>query len=191
MDYNPFGDDLTKVELIKIIVKEDVKSETFTVGTGGTIGGGGTSVIETRPTVKRLSKNGNSSPLFGGIVKGRDNTIEEGVTGFMVNGNRNRVEPGAENVTIIGDDNIIREGVTRVRLINTNGVTVTQSGTTMINNREEVSRDVLDGGEDTVRAIGGGTNIFTVDGGKNEVQAQFSETSIYLIEGNGNTGFTN
>ena len=191
MDYNPFGDDLTKVELIKIIVREDVKAETFAVGTGGTIGGGGTSVIEKKPTVKRLVKNGNASPLFGGVVRGRNNTVQEGVTGFMINGNRNRVETGAEDVTIIGDDNVVREGVTRVRLINTNGVTVTQSGTTIINNREEVSRDVLDGGEDTVRSLRGGTNIFTVDGGEDIVQAQFSETSIYLIEGNGNTGLTN
>ena len=184
MDFNPFSENLTKVELIKIISKEEIKSETFVLGTGGTIGGGTGSIIEKKPTNKRANKNGNYAPLFGGIVKGRDNTIEDGVTSFMVQGNRNRVKYGAEDITITGDDNIIEEGVTRVRLINTNGAHITESNITMINNRQQESSEVLDGGLDTVRPIGGGTNIFTVDGGLNIVQAQFSESSIYIVEGN-------
>lgn len=188
LDYNPFGEDLTKVELFKVILKEDLKAETFTVGSGGTIGGGSGSINEKRPINKRSLKNGNQSPLFGGLVKGSDNIVEEGVTGFLVQGDRNNVKSYANNVTIIGSDNTVEEGVTRVRLINTNGVTVTESGTTYINNVEQTSSEVLEGGEDTVRSLNGGTNIFTVDGGQNIVQAQFSETSIYIIEGNGDTG---
>ena len=122
--------------------------------------------------------------MFGGFVRGNDNTVEDGVTSFMVQGNRNRVKKGSEDITIIGSDNTIEDGVTRVKLINTNGVTITESGVTFINNEQEVSRSVVDGGENTVRPLNGGTNIFTVDGGLNTVQAQFSETSIYILEGN-------
>jgi hypothetical protein len=184
MDYNPFGDDLTKVELIKIIVREDVKAETFGVGTVGTIGGGSGSINEKRPINKRRLKNGNYSPLFGGVVRGKDNTVEDGVTSFLVQGNRNRVKTGSTDITISGDDNIVEGGLRGVRLINTNGVTVTESNVTFVNNRQQESSEVLDGGLDTVRRIGGGGNIFTIDGGEDIVQAQFSETSIYLIEGN-------
>lgn len=191
MDYNPFGDDLTKVELIKIIVKEDVKAETFAVGTGGTIGGGGTSVIEKRPSTGKVKKNGNRHPLRSGFVRGENNIVEDGVTNFMVQGRNNHVKSGSADVTIIGNDNIVEAGLTSVRLINTNGATITRSNVTLINNREQSSSAVIEGGENEVRALDGGTNIFTVDGGEDIVQAQFSETSIYLIEGNGNTGLTN
>jgi len=184
MDYNPFNQDLTKVELIKVITKEPLKAQTFEIGTGGTIEGG--SGVEKRPTTRKSLKNGNSSPLFGGIVRGKNNEVEEGVTSFMVQGNRNKVKKGSKDVTIIGDDNTVEEGVTAVRLINTNGVTVTDSNVTFVNNRQQESSDVLEGGLDEVRDLNGGTNIFTVDGGLNTVQAQFSETSIYIIEGGNN-----
>jgi len=184
LDYNPFGEDLTKVELFKVILKEELKAETFTVGSGGTIGGGSGSINEKRPINKRSLKNGNYSPLFGGVVRGKDNTVEDGVTSFMVQGNRNRVKTGSTDITISGNDNIVEGGLRGVRLINTNGVTVTESNVTFVNNRQQESSEVLDGGLDTVRRIGGGSNIFTVDGGEDIVQAQFSETSIYLIEGN-------
>jgi hypothetical protein len=180
MDFNPFNEDLTKVELIKVITKEPLKFESTPIG-----GGGGTGPIgPIRPIIKRQRKNGNYSPLFGGVVRGNDNTVEDGVTSFMVQGNRNRVKTGSEDITISGDDNIVEGGLRGVRLINTNGVTVTESNVTFVNNRQQESSEVLEGGEDEVRAINGGTNIFTVDGGEDIVQAQFSETSIYIIEGN-------
>lgn len=178
MDYNPFNEGLTKVELIKVITKEPLKFESTPIGGGGGVAG------PIRPITKRQRKNGNYSPLFGGIVKGRNNTVEDGVTSFMVQGNRNRVKTGSTDITISGDDNTVEEGLRGVRLINTSGVTVTESNVTFINNRQQESSEVLDGGLDTVRRIGGGSNIFTVDGGENIVQAQFSETSIYIVEGN-------
>tara|TARA_R110002110_G_scaffold153552_1_gene347025 strand:- start:20411 stop:23188 length:2778 start_codon:yes stop_codon:yes gene_type:complete len=181
MDYNPFSEGLTKVELIKVITKEPLKVETFNVGSGGTTGTAGN--IEKKPINRRSLKNGNSLPLFGGVVRGTDNRIEDGVTSFMVQGNRNRIKKGSEDITISGDDNTVEGGLRGVRLINTNGVTVTESNVTFVNNRQQESSEVLDGGLDTVRRIGGGSNIFTVDGGLNIVQAQFSETSIYIVEG--------
>ena len=184
MDYNPFSEGLTKVELIKVITKEPLKVETFNVGSGGTTGTAGN--IEKKPINRRSLKNGNSLPLFGGVVRGTDNTVEDGVTSFMVQGNRNRIKKGSEDITISGNDNTVEGGLRSVRLINTNGVTVTESNITFVNNRQQESSEVLDGGLDTVRRIGGGSNIFTVDGGLNIVQAQFSESSIYIIEGGDN-----
>jgi len=192
MDYNPFGNDLTKVELIKVITKEPLKRETFTVGSGGTVGGGvGGGVIEKKPINRKNKKNGNSAPLFGGVVRGYNNTVEDGVIPFFVQGSRNKIKAGASDITIIGNNNTVEGGVTRVRLINTDGATITESGTTFINGRQQEAGAVVDGGENTVRPIGGGTNIFTVDGGLNIVQAQFPQISIYTLEGNGNTGQQN
>ena len=192
MNYNPFDNSLTKVELIKVITKEPLKAETFGVGSGGTTGGGSTGgTIEKRPRIRKSLRDGNRAPIMGGMVKGFDNHVEDGVTNFMVQGRNNHVKKGSTDVTIIGNDNIVEEGLTSVRLINTNGATITRSNVTLINNREQSSSAVIEGGENEVRALDGGTNIFTLDGGEDIVQAQFSETSIYLIEGNGNSGLTN
>ena len=182
MNYNPFDNDLTKVELFKVITKEPLKMETFNAGGGGVISQG-TGTVK-RPTTVKSLKNGNDTPIKGGFVRGKNNEVDEGVTSFMVQGNRNKIKKGSRDITIIGDDNIVEEGVTRVRLINTSGVTVTESNQTFINNRQQESSEVLEGGEDEVRALDGGTNIFTVDGGEDIVQAQFSESSIYIVEGN-------
>ena len=70
-----------------------------------------------------------------------------------------------------------------VQLINTNGVIITRSNTTYINGKEQDNVEVLEGGLNEVRALNGGTNIFTVDGGEDIVQTQFSEIAIYTIEG--------
>ena len=77
----------------------------------------------------------------------------------------------------------MRNGVFNVQLINTNGVLVTESNVTYVNGKEQDNVEVLEGGENEVRALNGGTNIFTVDGGEDIVQTQFSEIAIYNIEG--------
>ena len=74
-------------------------------------------------------------------------------------------------------------GLHNVQLINTNGVIVTESNKTFVNGKEQDNVEVLDGGLNEVRALNGGTNIFTVDGGEDIVQTQFSEIAIYTIEG--------
>ena len=182
MNYNPFDNDLTKVELIKVITKEPLKSETFGVGTGGVISGG--SGVEKRPKLEKSQSRRNSFPPKNGKVRGSGNIIGEGSVDFMVKGNDNRVGTGSQNVTIIGDNNTVNPSLRNVTILNSSGVTATRSNQTFVNNREQESSEVLEGGEDEVRALDGGTNIFTVDGGEDIVQAQFSETSIYIIDGN-------
>lgn len=182
MNYNPFDNDLTKVELIKVITKEPLKSETFGVGTGGVISGG--SGVEKRPRLEKSQSRRNSFPPKNGKVRGSGNIIGEGSVDFMVKGNDNRVGTGSQNVTIIGDNNTVIPSLRNVTILNSSGVTATRSNQTFVNNREQESSEVLEGGEDEVRALDGGTNIFTVDGGEDTVQAQFSESSIYIIDGN-------
>ena len=46
-----------------------------------------------------------------------------------------------------------------------------------------MNQQLVHNGENEVRALNGGTNIFTVDGGEDIVQTQFSEIAIYTIEG--------
>jgi hypothetical protein len=182
MNYNPFGNDLTKVELIKIITKEPLKMETFTVGSNGTTPDAG-GVVK-RPRLEKTFKNNNQAPIYGGVVKGRNNTIADGVTSFMVRGDGNEVGVGCANITITGDNNTVNPSLRNVTIINSNGVTATRSNQSFMNNRQQESSEVLEGGEDEVRALDGGTNIFTVDGGEDIVQAQFSESSIYIVNGN-------
>ena len=57
---------------------------------------------------------------------------------------------------------------------------------TFVSGKQQENRDVLDGSKDSVRALNGGTNIFTADGGEDIVQTQFSDSAIYLIEGGEN-----
>ena len=71
-------------------------------------------------------------------------------------------------------------------MINTNGVVVRRSNVTFVNGKEQNNVEILEGGENEVRALNGGTNIFTVDGGEDIVQTQFSEIAIYTIEGGEN-----
>jgi len=80
----------------------------------------------------------------------------------------------------------VNGGLHNVQLINTSGVTITESNITFVNGKEQENRDIIEGGEDTVRALNGGTNIFVIDGGLNIVQTQFSDSAIYLIEGGEN-----
>jgi hypothetical protein len=182
IDYNPFANDLTKVELIKVISKEPLKMETFVAGSGGTISGG--SGKEEKPLLEKAQTRSNVFPAKNGKVQGSGNYIGEGSMDFMVRGDNNRIGVGSRNVTIIGDGNSVRPSLHNVTILNCTGIEAISSNQTFVNNRQQESSEVLDGGLDTVRPIGGGTNIFTVDGGLNIVQAQFSESSIYILEGN-------
>jgi len=130
-----------------------------------------------------IKTNGNRYPPFQGKVSGRDNNVGHSVTAFKVVGSNNTIGEGSRNIVILGDRNEVIGGLHNVQLINTNGVTITESNTTFINGKQQENRDVLDGSKDSVRALNGGTNIFTVDGGEDIVQTQFSDSAIYTIEG--------
>ena len=178
MNYNPFKEGLTKVELIKIKEPVTFQKKSKSLNSGGFLG------KERMPNPStEIKTNGNKYPPFQGKVSGRENSVGHSVTAFKIVGSNNTIGEGSRNIVILGDRNEVIGGLHNVQLINTNGVTITESNTTFINGKQQENRDVLDGGEDTVRALNGGTNIFTVDGGEDIVQTQFSDSAIYLIEG--------
>jgi hypothetical protein len=178
MNYNPFKEGLTKVELIKI--KEPV---TFQKGSKSLNSSGFLGAERLPSPSTEIKTNGNKYPPFQGKVSGRDNTVGHSVTAFKVVGSNNTIGEGSRNIVILGDGNEVKGGLHNVQLINTNGVTITESNTTFINGKQQENRDVLDGSKDSVRALNGGTNVFTVDGGEDIVQTQFSDSAIYTIEG--------
>jgi hypothetical protein len=181
MNYNPFKEGLTKVELIKIKEPVTFQKGSKSLNSGGYLG------FERLPNPStEIKTNGNKYPPFQGKVSGADNNVGQSVTAFKVVGSRNTIGEGSKNITIFGNDNEVQGGLFNVQLINTNGVLVTESNVTYVNGKEQDNVEVLDGGENEVRALNGGTNIFTVDGGEDIVQTQFSEIAIYLIEGGEN-----
>lgn len=181
MNYNPFKEGLTKVELIKIKEPVTFQKGSKSLNSGGYLG------LERLPSPStEIKTNGNKYPAFQGKVSGRENNVGHSVTAFKVVGNNNTIGEGSRNVVILGDGNEVIGGLHNVQLINTNGVVVRRSNVTFVNGKEQENRDTLEGGEDTVRALNGGTNIFTVDGGENIVQTQFSDSAIYIIEGGEN-----
>ena len=178
MNYNPFKEGLTKVELIKIKEPVTFQKSEKSLNAGGYLG------KERMPNPSsELKTNGNKYPPFQGKVSGADNNIGQSVTAFKVVGSRNSIGEGSKNITIFGNDNQVAGGLHNVQLINTNGIIVTDSNVTYINGKEQDNVEVLEGGLNEVRALNGGTNIFTVDGGEDIVQTQFSEIAIYIVEG--------
>jgi hypothetical protein len=181
MNYNPFKEGLTKVELIKIKEPVTFSKSDYKLGKTAKIED---SLGKVRaPNVGNLKRSNNTFPDFAGSVRGKNNRVGAGSSKFVINGDYNFIGNGSTNINISGDNNEVFGGLHNVQLINTNSVTITESNTTFINGKQQENRDVLDGGENTVRALNGGTNIFTVDGGKDIVQTQFSDSAIYLIEG--------
>jgi len=181
MNYNPFREGLTKVELIKIKEPTTFKKESYTLGRTAKIED---SLGKVRaPNVGKLKRSNNTFPDFAGSVRGKNNRVGAGSSKFVINGDDNFIGNGSTNINISGDNNEVNGGLHNVQLINTSGAKVSQSNTTFVNGKEQENRDTLEGGENTVRALNGGTNIFTVDGGEDIVQTQFSDSAIYIIEG--------
>lgn len=130
-NYNP--SELTMCEFLKIKDAEVFTATTVTIkgGIDVTVG------TELSPTFSQASArlhNGNSLGNRSHHVSGDDNYISRSATNVDIKGNSNKVYSNALNVTIQGDDNIIKSGVSNVNLINTNGLTISQSNITVVNN---------------------------------------------------------
>ena len=181
MNYNPFKDGLTKVELIKVIDITPLQTETVNVGTFGTITNGFEKVR--LPALNKAKSGRNTGDVFIGNVYGSGNNIAPSVSSYYVQGNNNTIGEGATNITIQGNDNFVQSGLHNVSLINTNRATVLTSNTTYVNGIEQSGGQIIDGGLNEVRALTASTNIFIVDGGLNMVSNRFSETGINIVEG--------
>jgi hypothetical protein len=184
-DYNPFKEQLTKVELFKVIVKEPLEVDTFQVGQPKKVSDGLAKV--NAPVVKKVQRSGNVFPQFnGGKVSGKRNRVGDSTTTFMVQGNDNKVGEGGSNITIIGDRNEVGAGLHNVRIIATDGAKVSRSNVTIINGEEQMNGYIIEGGEDDVRATDAGGTIYVVDGMADELQVQYGESSIYIVDGGEN-----
>jgi hypothetical protein len=184
-DYNPFKEQLTKVELFKVIVKEPLEVDTFQVGQPKKVADGLAKV--NAPVVKKVQRSGNLYPQFnGGKVSGQRNRVGDSTTTFMLQGNDNKVGEGSSNITIIGDRNEVGPGLHNVRIIATDGAKVSRSNVTIINGEEQMNGYIIEGGEDEVRATDAGGTIYVVDGMADEVQIQYGDSSIYTIDGGEN-----
>jgi len=130
-NYNPA--ELTMCEFLKI-----KDAEVFTASTVPIKGGIDVTVgTELSPTFSQASArlhNRNSLGNRNHTVSGDNNYISRSATNVDIKGNSNKVYSNALNVTIQGDDNVIKSGVSNVSLINTNGLTISESNTTVINN---------------------------------------------------------
>ena len=137
MDYNPFKEGLTKVELIKIVEVEALEAETFTVGTSGTVGSG-TTTIERKPIrFKKLLSNLNEYPGIQGTVKGERNIIQDSAFSFKVLGDDNFIGQGSKRITIIGSDNYVSAGISDVTIINSDGFEIYESNITIIDGKRQ------------------------------------------------------
>ena len=144
MNYNPFKEGLTKVELIKIKDVVGIKQSKFILGTSGTIGSG--KDIEKKPFGGiKTQLNGNIAP-FNGVVNGIGNSISPSATAFKVIGNNNHISGGSYNVSIFGNNNSVIQGASNVAMFNTNGVTVSESDVTYVNGIKSYPISIVDGG---------------------------------------------
>jgi hypothetical protein len=184
-DYNPFKEQLTKVELFKVIVKEPLEVDTFQVGQPKKVSDGLAKV--NAPVVKKVQRSGNVFPQFnGGKVYGKRNRVGDSTTTFMVQGNDNKVGEGSSNITIIGNRNEVGAGLHNVRIIATDGAKVSRSNVTIINGEEQMNGYIIEGGEDDVRATDAGGTIYVVDGMEDAIQIQYGDSSIYVVDGGEN-----
>ena len=78
--------------------------------------------------------NGNSLGNRSQYIQGDNNYISRSATNINIKGNSNKVYSNALNITIQGDNNVIKSGAKNINLINTNGITISQSNITVINN---------------------------------------------------------
>jgi hypothetical protein len=122
VDYNPLGNGLTSVELIKIIPNTTYIDE---------------SVVVSVPTNElmnlRLDSSGNQDNSSDSLIKGRSNYIGVGSDGSIVTGDSNRIENDVRNATISGgSNNTIISGLENVAIIGSSDQTITKSNTTII-----------------------------------------------------------
>ena len=132
MNYNPFKEGLTKVELIKVKDVVTFNHKSKDLNSGGFLG------KERMPNAStEIKTNGNKYPPFQGKVSGRENSVGHSVTAFKIVGSNNTIAEGSKNITIFGDNNEVAGGLNHVQLINSNGLRITDSKVTFVNGTEQ------------------------------------------------------
>ena len=159
IDYNPLSNDLTKVELIKIvegvefIAEEEVIPIVLTAGEANDIA----TTFNTLPNYTTNNYNGS----YGSGVVGDDNIIGAGSDGSEIVGSNNRIAENSPNTNISGDNNLVGNDSTNIIIqgsnntvlpniensgvIGANDKTITQSNEFYIGNLHIVDGVALEG----------------------------------------------
>lgn len=130
MDYNPFKEGLTKVELFKVIDIVPQEIDTFVLGGIGSVGGGVDK--EDKPNIDRRKKQLSQWNNYSGKVNGKRNKVSPNAQDFKIIGNDNFIGDSCNNVQIIGSDNYVASGLENVVIINSDNQEVYESNVTII-----------------------------------------------------------
>ena len=181
MNYNPFKDDLSKVELFKVLDLIPSKVETFRLGEIGSTGSG--EITELMPNMPRQSKQLSNYNSYNGSVNGQRNSVSPNAQGFRILGNDNYIGDSTRNVSIVGNGNYVAGGLNNVIILNSDNQQVYQSNVSVIDGQFTYPISVIDGGFDIALDPNDQSLIRVVDGGFNIVQAINTTTLTNLING--------
>ena len=135
MDYNPFKESLTKVELFKVLDIVPQPVETFTLGSIGSVGSGGD--VEDKPIVDRRKKQLSQFNSYNGQVNGKRNIVAPNAMAFKILGDDNFIGDSSRNVSIVGDNNYVSSGLENVVIVNSDNQQVYQSNVMIVNNEQQ------------------------------------------------------
>ena len=200
IDYNANGEDLTKVELLKLKTPSKFKRRNqvinadfvdFVYDNSKPI-----PVIDiyTPPQNPDLNPGGWVNDSFvgttPGVISGANNNVSRDVSGVYVSGRENNIGNDCRNITIMSNAVNVSSGVSNVNVIGTDNIVVTESDVTYINgvkykNGVPISRsNVIDGGfNKVVDAVGPNTTANIVDGGEDISVSNSSATYENIVNG--------
>ncbi len=147
--FNPTSNELTKCEFLKLKEVSPFKGTVLVAnGQGGsfepaTLDGTASTqlTVQQYKPLLRISlapkQDGNLYNSTSQQVRGSDNVISKSASNVIVNGDANRIFSGANNINLLSSNNcIVSANLQNVTLINCDGLTVTESNKTYINNQE-------------------------------------------------------
>lgn len=134
MNYNPFKEGLSRVELFKVVEVNPQKNSFFKTGFVGDVSDGGTT--EVKPTNNRIKRlNSNVYPQFQGKISGVKNKVGGSSMSFKIVGDENVIGEGTRNISILGSNNVVISGIENVVIINSDNQEVYESNTTIIDGK--------------------------------------------------------
>jgi len=212
-DYNPLGDGLTNVELVKIVDGDAFISERTVItnkltkweylNTSFTYRRGG-STVPLDPVknttdssyalvVGKDTRIGSNSDYS--IISGTDNIIgPDSPSSTILGGSGNTIDSSAGTSLIFGSNNsFIGAGAGGSLIIGADNVTITEPNTFVIGDLVikdgiiQTSADIIDGGDNETRSLFSNFPYELIEGGDDEVRTQFPQNPQNVIDGNGDT----
>lgn len=136
------------------------------------------------PVINGTNSVGNGVVNYD--IKGVYNKVGDNVIDVFITGNENEVFSNTKGVNIQNSNRVVVKG-SNVTVIDTSDLTIESDNVTIIKgvlyNGEEQTRlyNLIDSGEDTIRAIGAESKFNLIDSGKNVNLNRFAANPIALI----------